>query len=163
MIVIHTCLPRCPLLPLVLLAAAAVAGLSKQQMAALQGSPSSTAPQLHTGHPSEPPSTSPHDPGSSNSTTGSHPPLHGSGVSGGGGAAGHASLLRSLPVAVLADPAPSRPQSGVVLSVAPLLGARPYTDPQVGKWLHVHVRPSVRGLLRVIKVGGAGWLGGLAA
>jgi hypothetical protein len=66
----------------------------------------------------------------------------------------HASLLRSLPVAVLADPSPSRPQAGVVLSVAPLLGARPYTDPQVGRWLHVHVRPSVRGLLRIIKVRG---------
>lgn len=65
---------------------------------------------------------------------------------------GHGSLLRSLPVAVLADPSPNRPGAGVVLSVAPLLGARPYTDAQVGKWLHVHVRPSVRGLLRVIKV-----------
>jgi hypothetical protein len=41
-----------------------------------------------------------------------------------------------------------------VLSVAPLLGAHPYTDQGVPKWLHVHVRPSVRGLLRVIKVGG---------
>jgi hypothetical protein len=119
-------------------------------------------PQLHAGHPSEPPSTTPHVPSSSSSAAGAHTPLPGSGVSGGGGAAGHASLLRSLPVAVLADPAPSRPQSGVVLSVAPLLGARPYTDPQVGKWLHVHVRPSVRGLLRIIKVGGVGgWVGGV--
>jgi hypothetical protein len=132
-------------------AAAAVAGLSKQQMAALQGSPSSMTPQPHTAHPADPTS-------SSNSAAGPHTPLPGAGgltgaVSGGGGTGGHASLLRSLPVAVLADPAPSRPQSGVVLSVAPLLGARPYTDPQVGKWLHVHVRPSVRGLLRIIKVG----------
>ncbi|KAF6253025.1 hypothetical protein COO60DRAFT_1704014 [Scenedesmus sp. NREL 46B-D3] len=68
-------------------------------------------------------------------------------------AASQASLLRSLPLAVLADPSPGRPQAGIVLSVAPLLGAHPYTDQGVPKWLHVHVRPSVRGLLRVIKVG----------
>lgn len=63
-----------------------------------------------------------------------------------------ASLLRCLPVAVLADPVPSKPNTGVVLSVAPLLGADPSQDKNVAKWLHVHVRPSVRGLLRVVKV-----------
>jgi hypothetical protein len=102
-------------------------------MVALQGPPSSS-------DAADPNSTQPHSrslAGAAGSTS-SH----------------HASLLRSLPVAVLADPSPSRPQAGVVLSVAPLLGARPYTDPQVGKWLHVHVRPSVRGLLRIIKVRG---------
>ncbi len=64
----------------------------------------------------------------------------------------HSALLHSLPVAVLADPAPSKLNAGVVLSVAPLLGADPSVDKSVGKWLHVHVRPSVRGLLRVLKV-----------
>lgn len=92
------------------------------------------------------------------SSTGVHASLpgttnHDSSHAGATARAGHASLLRSLPVAVLADPSPSRPQAGVVLSVAPLLGARPSTDPQVSKWLHVHVRPSARGLLRIIKVG----------
>lgn len=66
-------------------------------------------------------------------------------------AAEHA-LLRSLPVTVVADPSPTKPGAGVVLSVAPLLGANPSMDKNVGKWLHVHVRPSVRGLLRVLKV-----------
>eukprot|EP00775_Hariotina_reticulata_P010403 gene10403-10561_t len=47
------------------------------------------------------------------------------------------------------------PAAGIVLSVAPLLGAHPYTDQGVTKWLHVHVRPSVRGLLRVIKTAAA--------
>lgn len=111
----------------------AVAGLSKQQLAALQGQADST-----TASPAAP------DVGNRDSST--------SPAAAAVAAARHSSLLRSLPVAVLADPSPSRPQAGVVLSVAPLLGARPYTDHQVGKWLHVHVRPSVRGLLRIIKV-----------
>ncbi|KAF8073073.1 ema [Scenedesmus sp. PABB004] len=72
-------------------------------------------------------------------------------------------LLHSLPVAVLADPSPSRAQAGIVLSVAPLLGARPYADAAVPKWLHVHVRPSVRGLTRVIKTAAAKKGGLLAA
>jgi hypothetical protein len=74
---------------------------------------------------------------------------------GAAGAAGESvdhALLRSLPVTVVADPSPTKPNSGVVLSVAPLLGADPRVDGNVGKWLHVHVRPSVRGLLRVFKV-----------
>ncbi len=62
-------------------------------------------------------------------------------------------LLKSLPVAVLADPVAGKSNQGVVLSVAPLLGADPLVDKNVAKWLHVHVRPSVRGLLRVLKVG----------
>lgn len=106
----------------------AVAGLSKQQLAALQGPQPSSSPAAANHHHSS-------SPGSAAAA-----------------AASQASLLRSLPVGVLADPSPSRPQAGVVLSVAPLLGAHPYADPQVGKWLHVHVRPSVRGLLRIIKV-----------
>jgi hypothetical protein len=104
--------PCCP--------AAAVAGLSKRQLAAIQAGPNSSS------------NAADHDASAA--------------------AASQASLLRSLPLAVLADPSPSRPQAGIVLSVAPLLGAHPYTDQGVPKWLHVHVRPSVRGLLRVIKV-----------
>lgn len=123
----------------------AVAGLSRQQMVVLQGSnPSSGSDAPRPDNPAYAHSISSRS-------------LAGASARGGGGSS-HASLLRSLPVAVLADPSPSRPQAGVVLSVAPLLGARPYTDPQVGKWLHVHVRPSVRGLLRIIKVCGVeGW------
>ncbi|GBF91765.1 hypothetical protein Rsub_04069 [Raphidocelis subcapitata] len=70
---------------------------------------------------------------------------------GGDGDGGERALLRSLPVTVVADPSPTKPGTGVVLSVAPLLGADPAIDRNVGKWLHVHVRPSVRGLLRVLK------------
>ena len=39
--------------------------------------------------------------------------------------------------------------SGIVLSVAPLMGADPIIDPSHKRWLHVHVRPPVRGLLKV--------------
>ena len=123
------------------LSAAAVAGLSQQQMAALQGPSEPAAQQVN--------STTSSTPGATRNT---HSLSGTAAAAASGGGVHHGSLLRSLPVAVLADPSPSRPQAGVVLSVAPLLGARPYTDPQVGKWLHVHVRPSVRGLLRVIKV-----------
>jgi hypothetical protein len=104
----------------------AVAGLSKRQLAALQGS---------------------NPPAAAAAAAAASRPDHSS------GAGRDNSLLCSLPVAVLADPSPNRPQAGIVLSVAPLLGAHPYTDQGVAKWLHVHVRPSVRGLLRVIKVG----------
>ena len=41
--------------------------------------------------------------------------------------------------------------SGVIASLAPLTGAVPTVDKNVSKWLHVHVRPSVRGLLRVLR------------
>lgn len=47
-------------------------------------------------------------------------------------------------------------KTGLVLSVAPLLGAEASIDQQHGRWLHVHVRPHVRGLLKVIKVGCVG-------
>lgn len=67
-------------------------------------------------------------------------------------AASSASALAAcLPVAVLADPAPTKLNAGVVLSVAPLLGTEPRCDAQVPRWLHLHVRPSLRGLLRVVK------------
>ena len=41
--------------------------------------------------------------------------------------------------------------AGVVASLAPMMGAAPAVDKNVAKWLHVHVRPSVRGLLRVLR------------
>jgi hypothetical protein len=107
--------------------AAAVAGLSKRQLAAIQAGPNSSSSNAAEQDAS-------------------------AAAAAAAAAASQASLLRSLPLAVLADPSPSRPQAGIVLSVAPLLGAHPYTDQGVPKWLHVHVRPSVRGLLRVIKV-----------
>ncbi|MEW5299570.1 MAG: hypothetical protein WDW36_002571 [Sanguina aurantia] len=66
---------------------------------------------------------------------------------------GTAALLHSSPAVVLADPAPTRMNTGIVLSVAPLLGADPALDRSMGKWLHVHVRPSVRGLLKILQPG----------
>lgn len=108
----------------------AVAGLSRQQLAAIQG----TADSSHSASGTA--ARAPANPSLQ------HQQQH-----------LQASLLRSLPVVVLADPSPNRPQAGVVLSVAPVLGARPFCDDNVQKWLHVHVRPSVRGLLRIIKVG----------
>ena len=39
----------------------------------------------------------------------------------------------------------------VVLSVSPLLGSGPYTDPSYHRWLHAHVRPSVKGLMRMLR------------
>lgn len=41
-------------------------------------------------------------------------------------------------------------RAGVVVSSAPLMGGAPFVDPNVSRWLHVHVRPSVRGLLRLM-------------
>ena len=40
----------------------------------------------------------------------------------------------------------------VVLSVAPLLGAHAHVDARRAKWLHVHVRPHARGLLKCVRV-----------
>ena len=40
----------------------------------------------------------------------------------------------------------------VVLSVAPLLGAHAHVDARRTKWLHVHVRPHARGLLKCVRV-----------
>lgn len=42
--------------------------------------------------------------------------------------------------------------AGIVLSVAPLMGADPTIDPSHKRWLHIHVRPPVRGLLKVILI-----------
>lgn len=62
-----------------------------------------------------------------------------------------AGLLHSSAAVVLADPAPTRLNTGIVASLAPLMGSDPMQDKNVQKWLHVHVRPSVRGLLRVLQ------------
>ena len=53
---------------------------------------------------------------------------------------------------VLADPGQQH-KSGLVLSLAPLMGAAAQVDSSHPKWLHVHVRPPVRGLLKLLKVG----------
>ncbi len=42
--------------------------------------------------------------------------------------------------------------AGLVVAVAPLMGSAPHIDKAHGRWLHVHVRPPVRGLLKVVKV-----------
>lgn len=42
--------------------------------------------------------------------------------------------------------------AGMVVAVAPLMGSAPHIDKAHGRWLHVHVRPPVRGLLKVVKV-----------
>lgn len=73
------------------------------------------------------------------------------------GAAAQAALARaaasSMASVVLADPG-QQPNSGLVLSLAPLMGAAAQVDSSHPKWLHVHVRPPVRGLLKLLKVCG---------
>ena len=60
--------------------------------------------------------------------------------------------IAAVPGVVLADPVGSQISSGTVLSVAPLMGAAVHVDKSHARWLHVHVRPHVRGLLKVISV-----------
>ncbi len=71
------------------------------------------------------------------------------------GAAAQAALARAAVMTVasvvLADPG-QQPNSAVVLSPAPLLGASPQVDGSHPRWLHVHVRPPVRGLLKLLRV-----------
>ena len=43
---------------------------------------------------------------------------------------------------------PHSKPGGTVLSVAPLMGCEPDADPIHAQWLHVHVRPPVRALLK---------------
>ena len=73
------------------------------------------------------------------------------------GAAAQAELARAAATStasvVLADPG-QQPSSGLVLSLAPLMGAAAQVDSSHPKWLHVHVRPPVRGLLKLLKVYG---------
>ena len=71
------------------------------------------------------------------------------------GAAAQAALATAAATTVasvvLADPG-QQSNTGVVLSLAPLLGANPEVDRLHPRWLHVHVRPHVRGLLKLLKV-----------
>ena len=71
------------------------------------------------------------------------------------GAAAQAALARAAAMTmasvVLADPG-QQPNSGMVLSLAPLMAANAEVDRSHPKWLHVHVRPPVRGLLKLLKV-----------
>eukprot|EP00192_Tetraselmis_astigmatica_P009267 CAMPEP_0117665702 /NCGR_PEP_ID=MMETSP0804-20121206/9962_1 /TAXON_ID=1074897 /ORGANISM="Tetraselmis astigmatica, Strain CCMP880" /LENGTH=845 /DNA_ID=CAMNT_0005473155 /DNA_START=342 /DNA_END=2879 /DNA_ORIENTATION=+ len=60
---------------------------------------------------------------------------------------------QSSPVVLLADPASTRFNAGTVLSTAPLLGADPAVDGSHPHWLHLHVRPPVRGLVKALKLG----------
>ncbi|KAG2483345.1 hypothetical protein HYH03_017793 [Edaphochlamys debaryana] len=78
-------------------------------------------------------------------------------------ASARSAVLHSSPAVVLADPAPTRLNAGIALSVSPMLGCDPSVDKAVAKWLHVHVRPSVRGLLRLLRSAAAGRKGGLLA
>ncbi len=63
-----------------------------------------------------------------------------------------AEVLQASPSVVLAEAGP-RPGGGRVLSVAPLLGAAASVDSSHPRWLHVHVRPPARGLLKTVRVG----------
>ena len=47
---------------------------------------------------------------------------------------------------------PRSKPGGTVLSVAPLMGCEPDADPVHSQWLHVHVRPPVRALLKARSV-----------
>lgn len=60
-------------------------------------------------------------------------------------------FLQASPSIVLAEAGP-RPGGGKVLSVAPLLGAAASVDASHPRWLHVHVRPPARGLLKTVRV-----------
>ncbi|DBA96507.1 hypothetical protein WJX77_007106 [Trebouxia sp. C0004] len=70
------------------------------------------------------------------------------------GAAAQAALATAAATTVasvvLADPG-QHSNAGTVLSLAPLLGANPEVDRSHPRWLHVHVRPHVRGLLKLLK------------
>ena len=62
-----------------------------------------------------------------------------------------AEVLQASPSIVLAEAGP-RAGGGRVLSVAPLLGAAASVDSSHPKWLHIHVRPPARGLLKTVRV-----------
>ena len=40
-------------------------------------------------------------------------------------------------------------RAGIVLSHAPMMGADPVIDESHNRWLHIHVRPPVTGMLKV--------------
>ncbi|GAB4821885.1 hypothetical protein N2152v2_008931 [Parachlorella kessleri] len=66
-----------------------------------------------------------------------------------------AAAAAAVPVVVVADPG-TRPNTGVVLSAAPLLGTCPRVDEQHPRWLHVRVRPQARAVLRVVAASNPG-------
>ncbi|BDA41766.1 probable protein CLEC16A homolog at N-terminal half [Coccomyxa sp. Obi] len=67
-------------------------------------------------------------------------------------------VLQASPSVVLAEAGP-RPGGGKVLSVAPLLGAAASVDSGHPRWLHVHVRPPARGLLKTVRGASIGGMG----
>ncbi|KAG1667454.1 hypothetical protein FOA52_012209 [Chlamydomonas sp. UWO 241] len=80
-----------------------------------------------------------------------------SGCGPGSAIAGHAALaqlLHSSAAVIVAHPSQTRLSAGIVAAVAPLLGADTRPDVKVARWLHVHVRPSVRVLLRAARDAG---------
>lgn len=71
------------------------------------------------------------------------------------GAAAQQALAKAAAVStasvILADPG-QEANHGVVISLAPLLGADPTLDRAHPRWLHIHVRPPSRGLARLLRV-----------
>lgn len=69
------------------------------------------------------------------------------------GAAAAPDIMHCVPSVLLATGAGGYGErAGVVVSVAPLMGADPDIDKSHDRWLHVHVRPPVRGLLKLLQV-----------
>ncbi|GMH41903.1 hypothetical protein BSKO_09813 [Bryopsis sp. KO-2023] len=60
-------------------------------------------------------------------------------------------MSKLVPVVILAAPAASSLNAGMVLSVAPLLGTDPAVDGTHPRWLHLHVRPSVRRFVKAVQ------------
>eukprot|EP00884_Botryococcus_braunii_P017497 jgi/Botrbrau1/4430/Bobra.0348s0019.1 len=65
-------------------------------------------------------------------------------------AAAVASLFLAVPSVVLAAPHALQPP-GAVISVAPLMGSQAAIDRQHKRWLHIDVRPPVRGLIKTLR------------
>lgn len=71
------------------------------------------------------------------------------------GEAGSADALTAAPAVVLVEAAVDVGidlGGGSALSVAPLLGAAAAVDAAHPRWLHVHVRPPARGLIKTVRV-----------
>lgn len=71
------------------------------------------------------------------------------------GGAGAADALTAAPAVVLVEAAVDVGidlGGGSALSVAPLLGAAAAVDAAHPRWLHVHVRPPARGLIKTVRV-----------
>lgn len=61
-------------------------------------------------------------------------------------------VSKLVPVVILADPSPTSLNAGMVVSVAPLLGTDPVVDGTHPRWLHLHVRPSIRRFVKAAQV-----------